>query len=71
MLWLWRRLAATAQIRPLAWESPYAAGAALERQKRQKKKKKKKKEKKKKTNTSDLLLFTTGCTGIALLPVID
>ena len=39
LLWVWRRLAATALIRPLAWEPPYAAGAALKRQKRQKKKK--------------------------------
>ena len=31
--WLWRRLVATALIRPLAWESPYAVGAALKRQK--------------------------------------
>ena len=30
LLWLWRRLAATAPIRPLAWEPPYAAGAAQE-----------------------------------------
>ena len=37
-LWLWRRPAATAPIRPLAWESTYAAGAALEKAKRQKKK---------------------------------
>jgi len=44
LLWLWRRLAATAPIRPLAWEPPYAAGAAQEMAKRQKKKKKKKKE---------------------------
>ena len=28
---LWHRLAATAPIRPLAWESPYAMGAALEK----------------------------------------
>ena len=28
-LWLWRRLAAAALIQPLAWELPYAAGAAL------------------------------------------
>ena len=33
---------ATAPIRPLAWEPPYAVGAALEMAKRQKKKKKKK-----------------------------
>ena len=30
-LWLWRRLAATAPIRPLVWESPYAVGAALKK----------------------------------------
>ena len=28
LLWLWRRPVATAPIRPLAWEPPYAAGAA-------------------------------------------
>ena len=36
LLWLWRRPAATAPIRPLAWEPPYAVGAALEKAKRQK-----------------------------------
>ena len=36
LLWLWRRLAATAPIRPLAWEPPYAMGAAQEMAKRQK-----------------------------------
>ena len=36
LLWLWYRLAATAPIRPLAWESPYASGAGLEKPKRQK-----------------------------------
>ena len=40
LLWLWRRPAATAPIRPLAWESLYAAGEALEKAKSQKKKKK-------------------------------
>ena len=34
LLWLWRRLAATAPIRPLAWELSYVAGVALKRQKR-------------------------------------
>ena len=34
-LWLWRRLATTALIRPLAWEPPFAAGAALGNAKRQ------------------------------------
>ena len=36
LLWLWRRPAAVAPIRPLAWEPPYATGAALEKAKRQK-----------------------------------
>ena len=43
LLWLWRRLVATALIGPLTWEPPYAAGAALEKTKRQKAKKKEKK----------------------------
>ena len=33
LLWLWRRLVATALIRPLAWEPPYAVGAAQEKTK--------------------------------------
>ena len=37
LLWLWCRPAATARIRPLAWESPYAVGMALKRQKTKKK----------------------------------
>ena len=37
MLWLWHRPAAIAPIQPLAWESPYAMGAAQEKAKRQKK----------------------------------
>ena len=36
LLWLWRELAARAPIQPLAWELPYAAGAALKRQKKKK-----------------------------------
>ena len=36
LLWLWRRPVATAQIQPLAWEPPYAVGAAQEMAKRQK-----------------------------------
>ena len=39
LLWLWCRLAATAPIRPLAQEPPYAAGVALKSQKTKKKKK--------------------------------
>ena len=37
MLWLWRRPVATALIRPLGWEPPYATGAALEKAKKNKK----------------------------------
>ena len=33
LLWLWCRLVATARIRPLAWEPPYAVGVALEKEK--------------------------------------
>ena len=40
LLWLWCRLAATAPIRLLAWEPPYAAGAAQENSRNTKKKKK-------------------------------
>ena len=38
LLWLWRRPVATAPIRPLAWEPPYASGTAQENTKRQKNK---------------------------------
>ena len=31
--WLWHRPAAVALIGPLAWELPYAMGAALKKQK--------------------------------------
>ena len=31
LLWLWCRLVATAPIQPLAWEPPYATGAALKK----------------------------------------
>ena len=39
LLWLWRRPAAIAPIQPLAWEPPYAAGAALKKTKDKKNKK--------------------------------
>ena len=38
LLWLWCRLSAVALIRPLAWELPYAAGAAIKSEKRKKQK---------------------------------
>ena len=37
LLWLWHRLAAVAPIPPLAWELPYAVGAALKKKKKEKK----------------------------------
>ena len=37
LLWLWSRPVATALIRLLAWESPYAVGKALVKAKGQKK----------------------------------
>ena len=40
LLWLWCRPAATAPTGPLAWEPPYATGAAQEMAKKQKKKRK-------------------------------
>ena len=47
LLWLWRRPAATALIRPLGWEPPCDSGAALEKAKRQKDKKQTNKQTKK------------------------
>ena len=38
LLWLWCRPAATALIGSLAWEPPYAVGAALKRQTNKQKK---------------------------------
>ena len=42
LLWLWRRPVATALIRPLAWEPPYATGAAQKNGKKTKQTNKKK-----------------------------
>ena len=39
LLWLWCRPAAVAPIRSVAWEPPYAEGAALEKTKKTKKQK--------------------------------
>ena len=38
VLWLWCRPAAVAPIGPLAWEPPYAVGAALKKEKEEEKK---------------------------------
>ena len=42
LVWLWCRPAATALIRSLAWEPPYAAGAAIKKDQKKKKKREKK-----------------------------
>ena len=42
MLWLWCRPVATALIRSLTWEPPYATGVALKRKKKKKERKKEK-----------------------------
>ena len=55
LLWLWHGLAATAPIRLLAWEPPYALGVALEKAKRQKK------EKRKKNIGNYCFIFFNGC----------
>ena len=39
LLWLWCRLATLDPIQPLAWEFPYAMGAALRKKKKERKKK--------------------------------
>ena len=44
LLWLWRRPAAAALIRPLVWEPPYATGTAIKSKKVKRKRKKEKKE---------------------------
>ena len=58
LLELWCRQAAAAPIQPLAWELPYATGAAIKKIKKKKKKRKKekkKKERKKKKKTEKQL----------------
>ena len=42
LLWLWRRPASTATIRPLAWEPPCTAGSGPRKGKKTKRKKEKK-----------------------------
>ena len=41
-LWLWSRPVATAPIRPLVWECPYAIAVALKKKKKKMQKKKRK-----------------------------
>ena len=48
LLLLWCRLIATALIRPLAWELPYAVGVALKRKKKKRGRERKKEGKERK-----------------------
>ena len=68
LLWLWCGLAAAARIQPLAWEVPYATGAALTRQKTKDEKKKRKKKKKKERKQSGVQQLPPSC-GLLLLSV--
>jgi len=58
LLWLWHRPAAIAPIGPLAWEPPYAAGAALEKAK----KKKREREREKKEEGADFCTISPRIT---------
>ena len=53
LLWFWRRPVATAPIRPIAWEPPYAPGAALEKGKKTEEKKKLNNWKREQSNQDD------------------
>ena len=61
LLWLWRRLAAVAPIGSLAWELPYAAGAALKRQKTKRQKDKKTKKKRKESKVREIMREGEDC----------
>ena len=55
LLWLWRRSVATALIRPLAWEPPYAADVALKNKQTKKNQPNKKKPPKNKPTNQELM----------------
>ena len=62
LLWLWCRLAATAPIRPLTWEPPYATGAAQRNSNNNNYKKQKTKKKKNyNESNSELVLYIFLC----------
>ena len=61
LLWLWHRPAATATIRPLAWELSYAEGATLKSKTKQNKTKQKQKQKSKYSGLGH-------CRGVGSIP---
>ena len=60
LLWLWRRPAATAPIRPPAWELTYAVSAALEKDKKTNKQTKKDEKQKTRAAIQSLQSVKTG-----------
>ena len=76
LLWLWRRPVATAPIGPLAWEPPYAEGAAQRNSKKKTKKKmlrfiNAKGESKVPLNLENKICAVKGCTPGFTVPQID
>ena len=69
VLCLWRRLEAKAPIQPLAWELPYAADAALKRQKN--KKQKTNKQKKPALKKEEILPFVTSWMNLEGIILIE
>ena len=71
LLWLWHRPAAAAQIRPLAWEPPYAVGATLKRQKKNKRKQRNQKKKKKERKRREISSNCSCATGDSMCRQFD
>ena len=67
LLWLWRRAVAAALIRPLAWEPPYATGAAQRNSKKPKSQKKKRKLFKWVTETGTSQLLGPHCLSVLFI----
>ena len=68
LLWLWRGLAAAAPTWPVAWELPYAAGAALKKQNKTNKQTKRLGENNEELNPWG---WAGDCLGLLLLPIIQ
>ena len=68
LLWLWCRPAATAPIRPLAWEPSYAVDAAIKRQKTKTEKKTRTRKRKHKQRKREKRLRMWGFFVVVCLP---
>ena len=75
LLWLWHRPVATAPIGPLAWEPPYAVGAAQEKDKKTKQTKQQQQQQNMGTRTqaascarTEQTLVTSGTNSYSLKP---